>query len=42
MRFQIRQVKKKKIDSKDVEIPNEEEHPGKRVWSMALKATEGK
>lgn len=31
----------KKGDSKDVEIPKEEEHPGKRVWSMGSKAAVG-
>lgn len=32
---------KKRVDSKDVEIPKEEEHPGKRVWSMGSKAAVG-
>lgn len=31
----------KKIDSKNVKVTKEEEHPGKRIWSMASKAAEG-
>lgn len=31
-----------KCDSKDVRVTKGEEHPGKRVWSMASRATEGR